>query len=197
MGTVYGVLLALAAYLLAAQASYPVGFIPYREDCATATLGLRTMCHDDTGVYIGPFLPWLAKEKLNGSVMLLEFSGADGAADIEYLFTDRGRATSTNTTSGALNDNTRQILPGQAGFLKNLHCRISANPHAGATFTYTVYLNDVATPLSCVATENDATCQNTATVVYFTANSAVNIVHDDSTLTDGTQVTACTAEAVY
>ena len=192
-----GALLALIVHIATGQVSYPPGFIPYYSDCATRTLGYRTLCHDGTSVYSGGLLVGLAREKLNGSVMLLEFAAQDGGADIEYLFSDRGRGAVGASSSTGLNTGTRQILPA-AGFIKNAYCRTGTNAHAGATFTESMLLNDVTVVFRAVFTDSSAlTMQDTATSTPFAQNDAVTLLHDDDSLTNGTQVLFCVAEAVY
>jgi len=192
-----GALLALIVHIATGQVSYPPGFIPYYNDCATRTLAERNLCHDNSGIYSGPFQIGLAKEKVNGHVMLIEMSGADGPNDLEYLYTDRGRATNTNNTSDAANTASRQQLPPVSGFIKTLYCRTSANPHAGATFTYTVRVDGVNSSLSCSVNDASLSCTDNTNIAPFSAGSYMSIEFDDNTLTDGTQIMACTAEAVY
>ena len=192
-----GAFFAVLVHFLSGQVSYPPGYIPYYSDCGTRTLAERNLCHDNSGVYSGPFQPGLAKEKINGHVMLIEMGGTDGALDLEYLLTDRGRAGSTNSSSATWTTTAREALPPVAGFIRNLHCRVSANPHAGATFTYTVQIGGVSSPLRCSIDDASLTCSDTLNIAPFTSGSWITIEFDDSTLTDGTQVMACTAEAIY
>lgn len=123
-------------------------------------------------------------------VSVFRYNCQDGGAQPEYGRGSDATAGSACQNSDTLADNTRRLTV-FAGTAKNLYCVLSAVPHAGSTWTYTVRKNGSDTAVTCAINDASTTCNDTANTVAVAAGDTLSLKHSDSAATDGTQVIHC------
>ena len=108
----------------------------------------------------------------------------NGAGDLLFFLNDNTN-TPSNTNPPSIAVGTQRMCA-ITGTLGNLYVQISAAPGLGTSRAFTVWINGVATLLTCTVTGAATTANNTATSVSVTAGDRISVAMQNSTPGPGT-----------
>lgn len=119
------------------------------------------------------------------------FSCADDIVTSEYLFAAANVGSSPCASTPVISGTAVYVIPFDQ-VLSRLQCTFSG-ADVGQTWTFTIRLDDVATPVTCSGANPATTCDDLTRAVSATAGQVFSINHADTSSFDG-GYTRCSVE---